>query len=177
MADVFLSYKREDRPLVSKLARALQERGFTVWWDRRIEAGEHWLQCIKRALDAAKCVIVVWTPQSVAPNRIYVSQMVHSEANEGAQRGVLLPVRMQNGPNAFGHDLFQAENLTDWQGNRDDPGLARLANNISRHCGERDLPDETELTAWLRAEDSNHADEYHQFAQAFPQSRFGGITR
>ncbi|MCW5785140.1 MAG: toll/interleukin-1 receptor domain-containing protein [Nitrospirales bacterium] len=172
MADVFISYKREDRSLVFKLARALQERGFTVWWDRRIETGENWLKCIKRNLDSAACVVVVWTPQSVTADRTYVSQMVNSEANEGAKREVLLPVRMQNGPYAFGHDLLQAEDLTDWEGNRDDPALARLANNISRHCGERDLPDEGELAAWLRAEDSNNADEYRQFARTFPQSRF-----
>ncbi len=98
--------------------------------------------------------------------------MVHSEANEGQRRGVLLPVRMQNGQYAFGHDSLQAENLTDWQGNRDDPALARLANNISRHCGDRDLPDKAELAAWFGAEDSNHADEYRQFARTFPQSRF-----
>ena len=37
MADVFVSYKREDRSLARQLVRTLQERGFTVWWDSRIE--------------------------------------------------------------------------------------------------------------------------------------------
>ena len=54
MADVFISYKREDRPLVRPLVRALQERGFTVWWDSRIETGENWMTCIKRALDCCR---------------------------------------------------------------------------------------------------------------------------
>lgn len=172
MADIFISYKREDRSLVIKLARVLQERGFTVWWDRRIETGENWLKCIKRALDAAACVVVVWTPHSLATDRTYVSEMVNAEANEGWRRNILLPVTTKHGLYAFGHDLLQAEDLTDWQGNKDDPALARLANNIARHCGERDLPGEAELAAWLRAEDSNHADEYRQFARTFPQSRF-----
>jgi len=30
MADVFISYKRQDRELVRKLVRALQERGFAA---------------------------------------------------------------------------------------------------------------------------------------------------
>ena len=91
MADVFISYKREDRSLVRPLVRALQERGFTVWWDSRIETGANWMACIKRALDRAACVVVVWTPQSVAADRTYVSKMVEVEANEGWQRNALFP--------------------------------------------------------------------------------------
>ncbi len=172
MADVFVSYKRDDRSRVRPLVRALQERGFTVWWDSRIETGENWIACIKRALDGAACVVVVWTPQSVAPDRNYVSEMIAVEANEGWQRGILLPVRMQNGPFAFPHNLRNAEDLTDWRGNTDDPGLARLARSISTHCGERELPESNELAAWLSAEDENNADVYRQFVRTFPHSRF-----
>ena len=140
MADVFISYKREDRPLVRPLVRVLQERGFTVWWDSRIETGENWIACIKRALDNASCVVVVWTPQSVTTDRTYVSEMVNSEANEGWRRNVLLPVRMKNGPYAFGHDVRQAEDLTNWQGNADDPAIARLASPMRRLMSGPDIP-------------------------------------
>jgi len=56
MADVFLSYAREDRDCAEKLARALVERGWTVWWDLRIQVGRSFSETIERELDAAKCV-------------------------------------------------------------------------------------------------------------------------
>ena len=40
MADIFLSYKREDREKVRPIVDALQAKGWTVWWDTRIGAGE-----------------------------------------------------------------------------------------------------------------------------------------
>jgi hypothetical protein len=39
MADVFLSYAREDRATASLIAGALTSRGWSVWWDRKIAPG------------------------------------------------------------------------------------------------------------------------------------------
>ena len=36
MADVFISYAREDEPKARQLADALTVRGWEVWWDRHI---------------------------------------------------------------------------------------------------------------------------------------------
>src|SRR5438034_4071245 len=94
MADVFISYKREDRELVRTLVRALQERGLTVWWDNRLEWGQSWITCIKRALDGATCAIVLWTPRSVASDGTYRSDVVAAEATTAFGRKVLLPVRI-----------------------------------------------------------------------------------
>ena len=65
MADIFLSYKREDRDKVKLIVEALQAKGWTVWWDTRIGAGESWDQVIEAQLKAAKCVLVVWSKRSV----------------------------------------------------------------------------------------------------------------
>ena len=61
MNEVFVSYKREDEPRVGRLVRALEDAGFSVWWDRGLGGGESWRAQIQTALDAAKCVLVVWT--------------------------------------------------------------------------------------------------------------------
>lgn len=36
--DVFISYSRGDREIVASIARRLEERGLTVWYDARVEA-------------------------------------------------------------------------------------------------------------------------------------------
>lgn len=172
MADVFVSYKREDRELVRPLVRALQARGFTVWWDSRIETGENWLACIKRALDDASCVIVVWTSQSVGQDGLHASEIIEAEVEEGRKRNVLLPVQLQNGPFPFLYDRKQAQDLIDWQGNADDPAFERLTNDISRHCGDRTPPEPHELDAWFAAEDARNAQAYRDFLESFPASRF-----
>lgn len=172
MADIFISYKREDRLLVRPLVRTLQERGFTVWWDSRIETGDNWITCIKRALDAAGCVVVLWTPQSVGPDGIYLSEVITAEAEHGRRKNILLPVRMQNGPRPWLHELRNEEDLSNWNNSVDDPALDRLAGRIATFCGARTPPESSELAAWLCAEKANNADAYRQFVGTFPQSRF-----
>jgi len=85
MADIFLSYAREDRHIAEQLAHALEHRGWTVWWDRRIGVGKSFSQVIERELDACKCVVVLWSTDSVA------SDWVLAEASEGLRRKILVP--------------------------------------------------------------------------------------
>ena len=86
MADVFLSYSSEDRPAAQAIAQALSARGRSVWWDRSIRAGEDFFDVIERQLDAAKCVVVLWSSSSVA------SRWVRAEAAEALKQGKLIPV-------------------------------------------------------------------------------------
>ena len=60
MADVFVSYSSQDRDRVASLVEAIERRGWTVWWDRKIDAGVSFDREIEKAIDAAKCVVVVW---------------------------------------------------------------------------------------------------------------------
>ena len=57
MADVFLSYAREDRDRAQRLASALESHGWSVWWDRNIVADQIFDQVIEHELDAAKRVV------------------------------------------------------------------------------------------------------------------------
>ncbi len=84
MSDIFISYSREDKERVSALASALQ--GWSVWWDTEILTGEKFSQVIETELNNARCVIVVWSKQSVD------SDWVQAEASEARRRGVLVPI-------------------------------------------------------------------------------------
>lgn len=90
MADAFVSYASEDAPQAEAVAAALEDAGFSVWWDRHLLAGQRFQQEIQEQLAAAAAVVVVWTPASVA------SEWVYSEARRGHQRGVLVQVRTRD---------------------------------------------------------------------------------
>ncbi len=90
MADVFISYARADKTRVAPLVAAIEAQGWSVWWDPEIAPGQEFDDQIDAELDAAKAVLVVWTPVSVA------SRWVRGEAREGAERGKLVPVRLDD---------------------------------------------------------------------------------
>lgn len=89
MADVFVSYARSDKSRVAPLVAAIEARGWSVWWDPEIAPGEEFDRQIARELSAAAAVLVVWTPKSVE------SRWVRGEARDGADRGILVPVRFE----------------------------------------------------------------------------------
>jgi len=87
MADVFVSYARNDKGRVARLVRAIQDAGWSVWWDPAIAPGQEFDAQIAAELKQALAVLVVWTPTSVA------SRWVRGEARDGADRHILIPVR------------------------------------------------------------------------------------
>ena len=86
MADIFISYSGEDKTNVKVIAEILEQRGWSVWWDRQIPIGQQFDTVIEQELAKAYCVIVIWTERSVA------SEWVKNEANEAAQLEKLVPV-------------------------------------------------------------------------------------
>jgi hypothetical protein len=113
VSHVFISYKREDEVRVGRIARALEAAGIAVWWDRGLPGGESWHANIEANLDAAGCVIVVWSQGSVGPEGRYV----RDEARRGLKRGILVPVvidRVSAIPLGFGE--VQNIDLRHWRG-------------------------------------------------------------
>ena len=86
-ADVFVSYASADRDVAEALAEQLQADGRSVWWDVETAPGASFREEIAKQLNAAKTVIVIWTPASVQ------SQWVISEAQRAAAQNKLIPVR------------------------------------------------------------------------------------
>ena len=65
MADIFLSYNREDLVTARRFAEGLEAEGFSVWWDVALRSGEHYDKVTERALKDAKAVVVLWSKRSV----------------------------------------------------------------------------------------------------------------
>ncbi len=136
MNGVFLSYKSEDANRVSRLAAALQECGFDVWWDRDLPGGENWHAQIRTALESAKCVIVAWTRASVGPS----GDFVRDEARQGKQRGILVPVRLEPIEPPLGFGEIQAIDLTRWKGSTGDPFFQDLVAAVRAKMEGRAVP-------------------------------------
>ena len=114
MADVFVSYKAEDRRRVRRLVEALEEEGFSVWWDAQVGVGDQWREAIARELESARCVVVVWSKKSVGPG----GRFVRDEATRALRRGVYLPVRIDDVDPPLGFGETQAVPLKGWDGDR-----------------------------------------------------------
>src|SRR5580698_230641 len=106
MADVFVSYASQERDRVAPIVEAIEQRGWTVWWDRRIDAGTTFDREIEAAIDEAKCMVVVWSSNSVE------SDWVRSEAHEGLTRGILVPVAIDTVRPPLAFRLTQTVDLT-----------------------------------------------------------------
>lgn len=107
------------------LADALQRAEFSVWWDRHIPPGKTWDDVIGRALDAAGCVIVLWSRSSIQ------SRWVREEAEKAASRGCLIPVLVDKVDLPFGFGRIQAADLSRWRGDERHSEFADLVKAIS----------------------------------------------
>jgi hypothetical protein len=150
MNDVFVSYSRKDRDFVIKLVDALKQRGWNVWWDPTIRPGEYYEDVIEGALTTSRCVIVVWSKNSVA------SKWVRAEAAEAANRGVLVPVVIDDAKIPFRFKQIQEANLTGWQFTPDHPGLLSLLDSIAATLGQAPQPPLAPPASQTRTEDEEH---------------------
>ncbi len=68
--DVFLSYARSDLTLLMELDRRLYYADVSTWWDRRGIGKGEWKQQVETAIDRAKALIVLWTPNSAGREQV-----------------------------------------------------------------------------------------------------------
>ncbi len=108
MADVFVSYARSDKARVAPLVAAIEAKGWSVWWDPEIDAGQQFDDQIDAELQAANAVLVVWTPTSVS------SRWVRGEARDAAERGILVPVRFEDARLPIDVRAIQTTDLDKW---------------------------------------------------------------
>jgi hypothetical protein len=110
MSDIFISYARADKERAELLAHAFSQKGWSVWWDREIPPGKSFDEVIENALKSARCVIVLWSKDSVS------SRWVKTEAAEGASRGILVPALIDNVQIPLEFKRIEAADLSDWHG-------------------------------------------------------------
>jgi adenylate cyclase len=129
LADIFVSYSRQDRAQVAPLVAALEAEGWSIWWDPEIAPGEEFDELISRELDAARSLIVVWTAASVD------SRWVRGEARDAADRGVLVPVRLDNSRLPIDFRAVHTTDLDGWRGDPQSPAFQGLRKALESKLG------------------------------------------
>ena len=151
MADIFLSYAKEDREVARRLSRRLIQAGWTVWWDRRIPAGRTWRQMLETALREMRCMVVLWSSHSIE------SDWVKEEAEEARLRKKLVPVLIEAVIPPVGFRTIQAADLTDWDGVAESRGVRQLIADLELILG-KSAP-RAEITPGARVVPGRNADQ------------------
>lgn len=120
MADVFLSYARQDKARAAPFVELLESQGWDVFWDQETRAGTMWPKVLEDELNQARCLIVLWTATSVA------SRWVRIEAYEALQNDKLLPIRLEAVKPPMEFRQTQTFDLVGWTGEHEDQRLPHL---------------------------------------------------
>ena len=130
MTDIFLSYNEKDRDVAHRVAAMLGSVGWTVWWDRRIPAGETWRSVLEDALESMRCMVVLWSKHSIE------SEWVYEEATEGRRLGKLVPVLIEPVRPPAGFREIQAADLSGWDGSNEFEGARMLVADLELLLGK-----------------------------------------
>lgn len=178
MADVFISYKSDDRAAASLYSDALTAEGFSVWWDPVLRTGETYDEVIERNLREAAIVVVLWSPRSVR------SKWVRAEATIGERKGGLLPILIEACDRPIAFELTQTADLCGWTGDRADARWIDFVNDLRAALakGKADVrahtappppdADTIEMLYWSSIKDSNEAADFDTYLARYPHGQF-----
>ena len=130
MADIFISYANEDRESAAQVAHMIESAGLRVWWDRRIPAGRTWRQVLEDALRDMRCMVVLWSKNSVE------SPWVAEEAEEARRLGkTIVPILIERVEPPIGFRAIQAADLTSWDGSVEDQAAQVFLSDLKSAIG------------------------------------------
>ncbi len=129
MADIFLSYNREDLATAKRFAEGLEAEGLSVWWDVDLRSGEHYDKVTEQALKDAKAVVVLWSKRSVD------SRWVRAEATMADRKGTLLPAMIEPCERPIMFELTHTADLTQWSGDTTHPLWRGFVDDARRFVG------------------------------------------
>lgn len=125
MADLFVSYSREDKARAAEIVQLLEDHGWDVFWDQETRAGTLWPKVLEEELNKARCLVALWTTTSIG------SRWVRIEAYEALQNEKLVPVLLDKVRPPLEFRQTQTFDLIGWKGDRNDARLSQLLADLT----------------------------------------------
>ena len=179
MADIFISYSKHSRDITENLAAYLEKKGYTVWWDTSLLAGERFPEVINKELRAASAVIVIWTPYSIG------SEWVYAEATIANERKILITVHsddvaLRQLPLPFNSrhsvPVEDRASILEAIANLGVKPSPKTQSTVKQEAPAATLADE-EVQAWASVKNSTDIGLLEQFLKKFPNGRYAYIAR
>ena len=123
-ADVFISYKSDERGIAGMLAASLEKYGFNVWWDGKLKPGDDYQRTIRERLHAAKAAVVIWSEKSAQ------SEWVRAEAEEARSKSTLIPVRIDDVRIWPPFNVMHTLDMTGWFGDITNSAFIELVGTL-----------------------------------------------
>jgi hypothetical protein len=108
MADLFISYTHEDRPVAEAIAQKFIRLGVEVWWDHELLGGEDYRDRISEILARVPAAIVIWSRRSVQ------SHWVLNEATVASERRCLIPIAIDDEKPPIDFRSFHTIDVKSW---------------------------------------------------------------
>ena len=129
MAEIFVSYAREDEARAQGVAEALRSHGYHAWRDDELPAHRAYAEVIEERLESAAAVVVLWSAEAKK------SQWVRAEADSARNRGTLVQATLDGSIPPIPFNQIQCADLNDG-GNPDSaPGWAKLLASVQALTG------------------------------------------
>jgi hypothetical protein len=135
MADVFLSYARATRPRIAELGDALESGGYSLWWDKALNASDDYAMVIEAQLDAAACVVVAWSAQARQ------SLWVRAEANEALDSDKLVQINLDGTRLPLPFSVLHFLDFTRWRGERQGTPWSEFDTGVAAQLRGEKAPD------------------------------------
>ncbi|HEY8265653.1 MAG TPA: TIR domain-containing protein [Steroidobacteraceae bacterium] len=125
MADLFVSYARNDEQTAVRVAQCLSDAGYQVWRDDQLPAHRAYSEVIEERLKGAKAVIVLWSAEAAK------SQWVRAEADAARVAGTLVQATLDGSLPPMPFNQIQCADLQRWSGEAAAAGWRKLIDSIA----------------------------------------------
>ena len=125
VAEVFLSYARENAGDARRVAAELRRLGISVWWDEDLPAHRPYSDVIGERLAAAAAVIVLWSQEASR------SHWVRAEADAARNRGVLVQATLDDSLPPLPFNQYHSPSLNSWTGEAAHLGWSAVVASVS----------------------------------------------
>ena len=130
LAEVFVSYSRDDERLVFDLAAKLRAAGVSLWIDQGgLDAASLWSEQIVNALESAKVLLLMVTESAVHSHNVTKEVSLVSE-----RKGHILPVHLEPTviPPKLKYQLAGIQHIEYFKGGDSEAGLKAVLRSLER---------------------------------------------